>query len=543
MRGRWPLLVLLASALTFLASLYLPWQELGVGSGFASHGILRLLNLFASGGGSSADGWSTSAGVAASLAALALAGVAAIRLARGSLIGERLVAPIAFALCYLTIGSLVVLHAGELSAQGKHYRYAYGAYLGAASAAVALLVVPWIVKANTARLPRRVELLAALPGIGLLVSFLLPWAQEAGGPFGGVRLPGIDLPVVVLAAGGVFLLATPWMRAGRPLYAGAAIAVLTGGAVHGLASPTHVDYGAWLSLGFALALVAGVALARKGSLPAAPSLGGGLAAAAGVFVVALFLPWQEFCAPNGSSLGHGLGRCVAEAGWTIGESGAVAGTLAIVLIVAVAVAASSAASSAELTLAIAILTASGGATIADDSGFPGWHVSYGAYLAFVAAAILVLAALARIRLPRLESGGAIDRLTPLAASLACLCVVAFPLWGVLPERWSLQTDVLQGWYAMAGVLLTIHLLRRWLESAGGASPGAYELVLVPLLLLALTTLELVRERDLGLTWGGGILVGLCLLLTLFGWIERRGGLRRLEVPELLRVDRLPEPES
>jgi hypothetical protein len=59
----------------------------------------------------------------------------------------------------------------------------------------------------------------------------------------------------------------------------------------------------------------------------------------------------------------------------------------------------------------------------------------------------------------------------------------------------------------------------------------------------LTTLELVRERDLGLTWGGGILVGLCLLLTLFGWIEQRGGLRRLEVPELLRVDRLPEPES
>jgi hypothetical protein len=46
-----------------------------------------------------------------------------------------------------------------------------------------------------------------------------------------------------------------------------------------------------------------------------------------------------------------------------------------------------------------------------------------------------------------------------------------------------------------------------------------------------------------MTWGGWILVGLCLVLTLFGWIEQRGDFDRLRVPELLRVDRLPEPES
>ena len=40
-----------------------------------------------------------------------------------------------------------------------------------------------------------------------------------------------------------------------------------------------------------------------------------------------------------------------------------------------------------------------------------------------------------------------------------------------------------------------------------------------------------------------ILVGLCLLLALFGWIEEDDGLEGFRVPEALRIDRLPETGS
>jgi hypothetical protein len=62
-------------------------------------------------------------------------------------------------------------------------------------------------------------------------------------------------------------------------------------------------------------------------------------------------------------------------------------------------------------------------------------------------------------------------------------------------------------------------------------------------LLSLTALQLIRERDARMTWGGGLLVGLSLVLAMFGWVEQRGSLERLHVPQILRVDRLPEAES
>jgi hypothetical protein len=41
-----------------------------------------------------------------------------------------------------------------------------------------------------------------------------------------------------------------------------------------------------------------------------------------------------------------------------------------------------------------------------------------------------------------------------------------------------------------------------------------------------------------------ILVGLCLVLALCGWIEEHNGLDGVRVPEeIWRIDRLPEPES
>ena len=59
MQNRLPSLVLLASALTFLASLFLPWQELRAPT--AGTGVFGMLNLFASSG--NFEGWDTTSGV------------------------------------------------------------------------------------------------------------------------------------------------------------------------------------------------------------------------------------------------------------------------------------------------------------------------------------------------------------------------------------------------------------------------------------------------------------------------------------------------
>ena len=76
-------------------------------------------------------------------------------------------------------------------------------------------------------------------------------------------------------------------------------------------------------------------------------------------------------------------------------------------------------------------------------------------------------------------------------------------------------------------------------------PGfrSVRLTLVPLILLTLAALELIRFRNGNVIWGDVILVGLCLLLALFGWIEEDNALESIRVPETLRVGRLPEPEG
>ena len=69
-----------------------------------------------------------------------------------------------------------------------------------------------------------------------------------------------------------------------------------------------------------------------------------------------------------------------------------------------------------------------------------------------------------------------------------------------------------------------------------AAPDTRQLFLVPALMAVLATLDLVRAETM--TWGGGIVLGLCALLGLFAWVEHAGGLRTLRIPEALRVDRL-----
>jgi hypothetical protein len=94
--------------------------------------------------------------------------------------------------------------------------------------------------------------------------------------------------------------------------------------------------------------------------------------------------------------------------------------------------------------------------------------------------------------------------------------------------------------AVPGVLLTLYLVRLWVLRVRGPAETGHRLTLVPLTLLTLASLELIRFRNGDVIWGTVILVGLCLVLTVFGWIEEGGGLESFRVPdEVWRVDRLP----
>ena len=535
MQNRLPLLVLLTSALTFLASLFLPWQELHAPTG--GTGVLGVLNLFASGG--NVEGWGTTVGVAASLAALALAAAAAGALIQPSAAIRARFTPIALAMLYLAIGNVLVMRAEEtVYAQDLHFHPASGMFLGLAVATIAL-VGAVALEARAIRRPRPIEALAALLGVGLLASGLLPWAS----PFGSDRtisFPGVTLGLVVVVAAGACVIVgmTPWASTSR--YAAPAVAVLTGAGVNAI-WPNTIHYGAWIALAFAIALVVIAATAEPGRQPMRPPFAFGLgAAAATVLVVSLFLPWQQFCNPGGHPYGHGIGSCIGTTGWANGEFGSFTGVLALLLIFGALGATALALPPTEIVLAIATLVAVVGASLGKSVGYPSWSVGYGAYVGFAATGILLFIALSRVPPPRIEGRHALARLVPLAAAFAAFLTIALPLWDALPIQWSSQTVVLRDWYAVVGLLLAIHLMRRWLESARRIPFPSEQLVLLPLTLLALTALQLIRNRSEGLTWGGGILAGLCLLLAVVGWMEPNGRLESIRVPEeLWRIDRLP----
>jgi hypothetical protein len=94
------------------------------------------------------------------------------------------------------------------------------------------------------------------------------------------------------------------------------------------------------------------------------------------------------------------------------------------------------------------------------------------------------------------------------------------------------------WLTVAGALLGIHLFGSWLRRAAGGSARPGLLVVLPLALLALAALDLIRLRSAGITWGGGLVVGLCILLAVLGRVEAQSGLEKMQIPASLRVDRL-----
>jgi hypothetical protein len=535
MRQRVPTLLLLGSSFAFLASLYLPWQT----SPAASCGTNCVASVF------TGDGWSSGVGDAATLVALAAAVVAAVALVRPAWSGRLPLARCGLALGYFSLAVLVGVWSREGLLQTttapftRHLHWTYGTYFGVACGAVALCAAAAI-RPELVRRPSASSLVVALPGLGLLASFLLPWYRfsNAGSPLYWVA--GISGPAAALAALAVCFAG---VGAARRVGAASAAALLTIGAFtengFGLAIRA---YGAWMALGFALALVAATAIAARGSLRR-PALAGGpwdaFAAGAGVvLVVSLFQPWQRFCLPAGSAgFGHGLGRCFSQNGWSL--SGSAAGLLAAAVVALTVLWPRR--PRAELLVAIALLVATAGFTT---SGPPiGVSFAYGAYVAFAAAGVLLVAGVRARPLPRLDRSRLPVHAVPVTASFLFLSAVLLPWWSVLPPAWEDSAGVLAEWLAVGGLLLSLHLLASWLPWADRPGRVAGTLTIAPLALLGLVVVAIVRERSQGLTWGDGIMVGLCLFLLLLGSSEDKQRLERLRIPELLRVDRLPGTES
>jgi hypothetical protein len=295
------LYVLLASSLVFLASLFLPWRDATVPPVFNGRGAQGLLQLFE---GGRVDGWLGIAGDVSVLLVIAIALATVAGLRRPELAARLPIAGLGVALAYFAIAVAHEAHslAGRLVGgfTGKpptpHTSWAYGFYLGIASAGIAALSALAFRRSEVLRQRGVGDALAAVLGIGLLVSFCLPWVGFPGAEqdsVHGIESPPAAIAALVLLLGAGRLLGEGARR--RRLPCAIATATLSGGAASVLYFGGDHVYGAWIGIGCAVSLVA---LEAVRALPLqVPALPHGLpavrAGAAGLVIVALFLPGRR----------------------------------------------------------------------------------------------------------------------------------------------------------------------------------------------------------------------------------------------------------
>ena len=535
MRGRLLLYVLLASALTLLVSLFLPWRTLEAAplSGNGAQGTLSV-------GSAPIDGWVTGLGDVTVLLVIATVLAAATALRRPQLASRLPIGSLGVALGYFAAALAVEVHSVSATVGSlAHTKWAYGFYIGLVSGAVAgICALAW--SASKLRRPRSaLDAVAVVLALALLISLLLPWIGfRAANPrsphgFATASYPGITSPAAAIAALGL-LLGAPRLHgdARRPwrLLLAIATAILTGAAASVLYYVGAHRYGTWIGVGCAVLLVAmEVGRAWPLGLPAAPH---GLTAlrsgALVLLLVAFFLPWEQ------------IRSGPATNGWS-SVFGAAAGSLCLLLLATPALPLLEDYFLDAVVAIVFLVSALATAYREDQLGF---QVRYGAFVGIAAAGILLVTALVRLRPGGIEPGRALPRVVPLAASVLCVAAVVLPWWFVLPHEWSFQDAALSGWLSVPGLLLSLYLVRLWTVQMRGSVSTGHQLVLAPLVLLTLAALELIRFRDDAVLWSAVILVGLCLVLMLYGWIEERRGLEGFRLPEeIWRIDRLPGAES
>lgn len=532
-RRPWPALLLLLGGALLLVSLYLPWQRLSLDlSEFGEQrgSVDSLLHLFA--GTESLEGWDSPVAPAAALAALLLVGLSGAVYARPGLVtrlplgrSALLAAFFAVAVAVGTRSHAISLTRGAQANGGVDLQAqaAYGTYVGVAAVAVTLLGALLLRRGELSAFRSPAALAGALLVLGLLIAFLLPWTR-----FAGFDDSGIAGPATQIAA--VFAICMP-VATSAPVRLGLAAltALFTAAAFSTTTFPYGRAYGAWIGVGFALGLVV-LSLkggARRPDVEGVPWSRLVLGASCLLLVASLFLPWQEFCYPAES--GPLSGRCVSVNGWPI-ESGAGAAILAIALLLGELARMRRLLPHAELAAGIALLVTTLGFQVGYADQF---DLGYGFWVGAVCTALIVVLGAASLSRPQLDA-----RLVPIILCIAYLAIVVPTWWGVLAFEGVLGFPPSMFWFApfswitVAGALLALTLIRLWLERP----PDTRRLVFVPAVIGVLAGLDLVRAETI--TWGGGIVFGICALLALSAWVEHARGLGTLEVPEILRVDRL-----
>ena len=532
-RRLWPAFVLLIDGALLVVALYLPWQRVSVDfSAFNDQGgsVGALLHVF--GGSNPLEGWDSGVAAAAALAALLLVGLSAVAFARPHLASRLPLGRCAFAAAYFEVAvaadtrsrGMLIFGGDESAAVDVHF--AYGAYVGLAAAACVVLAASLLRRAELQEYRSPSAAGAVVLASGLLVTFLLPWERfPTQAENTGISAPAAQVAAVVA----IFILGAWSPRAGygaivRPGLAVVA-ALFTVAAFSATTFPFDRAYGAWIAIGIATALVVfslqgGI---RRPDLERIPWTRLVLVAAGLLLVASLFLPWQEFCYPP-EAFGPTAGKCVSPNGW-VNESGTGAAVLAIVLIVSALARLRRAPPRAELAAGIALLVATLGFQLANGGPF---GLDYGFWIGAVCTGFILVLAFVGLGRPVLDV-----RLAPIALCLTYLAI-SVPTWsGVLgfdAPRFFWFAPF--SWITVVGALLALALIRLWFERR----PDPRPLFLLPAVIAVLATLDLVRAETI--TWGGGIVLGLCALLALFAWAEHARALGQLQVPEILRVDRL-----
>jgi len=526
-KGRLPLFVILGSSVTFLASLNLTWVSAGDPTRAirTRHGALSLLNLFIN-NAYAATGWGTF-GQAAAIAAVALGFLAVVSLIRPELEGALPIGGCAIALATLALVNAAddwahaIYWAGD---DGFTAHLSTGAYVGGAAALAALLSAAWVSHDDIPELGKAAA--ATLLTIGLVAAYVLPALNvnpdrlKESGLFQSVGLGSYGPAIMLLIAS--FGL-TFWFGATPPIRrvsAAAVVLVLAIGGFSILGTHVHWPYEAWLAIGCAtglLLLAVATSDERRAAWPArrdALALGG-----AALLFVSLFLSWETRCSPRPG------GSCFVYNGWS---GGLVGGLVAIFVVLLLGFRRFS----PEFAVAVAIyVLALGVASTVHGS------LSYGAFLGFAGAALLLLAV--GLHLPRkLPRPGA--WLVPVVASVA---FVAIPVATFTQRLWTdsgfgaWQLHLLEA----AAIVLGLRLIGGWLS---GRAPDD-ELLLVSTALLALTGLDLWATQDIRFISGADWLsLALSIVLVALGWLGRRRGVNNFRIPdEIWRIDRISTGEN
>jgi len=526
MTRRLPLLLLLASSVVFLASLFMRW----IGSAHNPITGSQTGGLLIFGGGVSYDGWGPFGSAAAILALALVAGVG------WSLVRPQVETRLPLASCAFALLFFALINAGDLRARGlyqsavNHHVTVHvgaGAWVGIACATVALLEGAALRWDEVARRPSATTVVATALTLGLLVAFLLPLLNvhvpqvEAGAAFG---FSFSNLSAAVTFAAGLACFGLSLWRDGMPtggrLCAAIGIAVLVGGNLSPLGTHHHWSYEAWLQLGCSLGLVAlALVTSRAPRIALLPVADAAAVVAASLLVVSTLLPWQTVCAG---------GVCGSTSGWMLTAT-AVAGGLAVIFIVLLL---GFQRYVGELSVGAVIYAMVAGYGIAQAPG----RLGYGAPLGFAGAALLLVIAARRLGSVPPDRKRLLVRLVPLTACLGFLVLPVVTMMGgfVLAHEWRGYWL----WLEVGAILVALRLFGRWL----GGPKDDDEFVLLPVLLFALTVFDVILNRRAfgAISWVGWLSVSLCLLLAVLGWLERTSRLENLRIPEeVWRVDRLP----